>query len=394
MSSVNERRTLETEPLRPVDLNAPPPPLSAKASPFFADRKRRRIVTAVLVGLGLLALSGQWLWSRYTHIYVTDARVAADIITLSSEVSGRVVDLSVLEGDTIARGDKLVVIDRAQTEFELAAIDARIAGTGAQQDQLRAQQDLIRIQIERKKDAAEAEIAAAEAAHKSAEARLKRAQSQYDRIATLAGRQIASTKTLDDAREELTMAQQQKLSAAAGVTAATANLASVEAESAQIDVLERQIKALEAQKSAQAADRESKLLDIRHGLITAEFNGVIDRTFVDAGEYVSMGTRLLMYHDPDAVWIEANVKETEFRSLKIGAPVDIRVDAYPGRTFKGKVTRLGGAATSQFALLPSPNPSGNFTKVQQRLPIRISIDQQDGLLRPGMMVEANIDVVH
>ena len=93
------------------------------------------------------------------------------------------------------------------------------------------------------------------------------------------------------------------------------------------------------------------------------------------------------------VWVDANVKETDFRKLAIGASARITVDAYPNRVFEGDVVRLGEAATSQFALLPSPNPSGNFTKVTQRLPVRISIDQQDGLLRPGMMVEVSIDVV-
>ena len=89
---------------------------------------------------------------------------------------------------------------------------------------------------------------------------------------------------------------------------------------------------------------------------------------------------------------DANVKETDFRRLTAGAPAQITIDAYPDREFRGEVVRIGEAATSQFALLPSPNPSGNFTKVTQRLPVRISIEQQDGLLRPGMMVEVSIDV--
>jgi membrane fusion protein, multidrug efflux system len=92
------------------------------------------------------------------------------------------------------------------------------------------------------------------------------------------------------------------------------------------------------------------------------------------------------------VWVDANVKETDFRKLQLGARASIAVDAYPGRVFVGKVVRLGEAATSQFALLPSPNPSGNFTKVTQRLPVRITVAQDGALLRPGMMVEVEIDV--
>src|SRR5690606_7083911 len=96
---------------------------------------------------------------------------------------------------------------------------------------------------------------------------------------------------------------------------------------------------------------------------------------------------------PDTIWVDANVKETDFGQVKVGAPVSISVDAYPDIEFTGEVVRLGHAATSQFALLPSPNPSGNFTKITQRLPIRVAIEQREDLLRPGMMVELSIDVV-
>ena len=99
-----------------------------------------------------------------------------------------------------------------------------------------------------------------------------------------------------------------------------------------------------------------------------------------------------MYHAPENVWIDANVKETEFSRLRVGSRASITVDAFPGRTFEGEVIGMGGAATSQLALLPSPNPSGNFTKVTQRLPIRVSIDADGVELRPGMMVEIYVDV--
>jgi membrane fusion protein (multidrug efflux system) len=142
-----------------------------------------------------------------------------------------------------------------------------------------------------------------------------------------------------------------------------------------------------------AAQLEQKRIELAKRGIAAAFAGVVDAVFVDPGEYVSPGTRLLIYHDPGRIWVDANVKETDFRRLKLGAPATIRVDAYPGLVLQGRIQRLGQAATSQFALLPSPNPSGNFTKVTQRLPVRIAIEQKDGLLRPGMMVDVGIDVV-
>ena len=206
----------------------------------------------------------------------------------------------------------------------------------------------------------------------------------FDRVKAMSATNIVAAQEFDQAQANLTTAEQEKRLALARIATARANLAVTEAERSQIDVLERQIEMLEAEKSAKLAEADRKRIDIARFVITADFDGVIDSTFVDAGEYVSPGTRLFMYHDPNSVWVDANVKETHFNRVMLGAPARVTVDAYPGRAFTGKVIRLGEAATSQFALLPTPNPSGNFTKITQRLPIRIAVDQQDGLLRPGI----------
>jgi len=101
----------------------------------------------------------------------------------------------------------------------------------------------------------------------------------------------------------------------------------------------------------------------------------------------------VLLHDPKSVWIEVLLKETKLTDVRVGQPVEISVDAYPGRRFAGTVERVGNVATNQFALLPNPNPSGNFTKIAQRVPVRVKVDQpDDNSLRPGMMVEVDIDV--
>ena len=126
--------------------------------------------------------------------------------------------------------------------------------------------------------------------------------------------------------------------------------------------------------------------------IRSPVDGVVDRTFVQVGEYVRPGQRLAIVHDPKHVWIEANIKETQIRKLAVGQPVEVRVDAYPEDVFSGRVRTIGSSTTGSFALLPNPNPSGNFTKITQRLPVRIEIDQTGERLAPGMMVEVHIDV--
>ena len=149
---------------------------------------------------------------------------------------------------------------------------------------------------------------------------------------------------------------------------------------------------LRFQREALALGVERERINLQDRSVQAPMDGVVDKTFANPGEYVNPGQRLLLMHDPNRIWIDANIKETEVRHLKVGNPVKVTVDAYPDRDFAGKLERIGNAATNQFALLPSPNPSGNFTKITQRIPVRIAIEQVDGLLKPGMMVGVSIEI--
>jgi len=123
----------------------------------------------------------------------------------------------------------------------------------------------------------------------------------------------------------------------------------------------------------------------------AGFDGVVAQTFVESGEHLRAGARVLMLHDPTRIWVAANVKETELYRFEEGARVSAVIDAFPGQALAGVVSWIAPAATSQFALLPNANPSGNFTKVTQRVGLRIDLDEVPPRLSPGMMVEVSID---
>ena len=359
------------------------PPLRRRVRPL-------RIGILVLAIAALTVFGGRWLAARWSRVSIDDARIAATLVTVSSEVSGEIQEITVTAGERIAAGELLVSIDPEQAELVVAGTESRIAALGAQIRQLRAQQDMILAQIQSRLAAARAQIDAAEANHTAAEAELRNAQSHFDRIATLASRQIATPQNEEDAQGRLDAARQQE--PAAAIAAARANLDIVQSDAGQIAVIDHQVARIEAEMTGLEAERAQRLIDLRNREVSATFDGMVDATFVDQGEYVTPGTRLLIYHRPDEVWVDANVKETDLRRISIGAPVLISVDAYPGREFRGQVERIGGAATSQFALLPSPNPSGNFTKVTQRVPIRVSVETEGEVLSPGMMVELSIDV--
>ncbi len=371
-------------------------PDAGKPAPAHLPRRGRTRWTRLIVIGGLIAvavwLTAPWLIARFTKVHINDARIAARVVTISSEVAGRVTAIPLLVGDRVKEGDLVAEIDREMSQPQLDAVLSELAATDAQLTELQARKLLLQGQIAARRDGARASIAAAEANHQAARAVLKNARARHERVTRLAEQNITSQQMLDEAQAMLDTAVQQERAAFAAIESARADLAIVEADTAQIDVLDSQIASLQAERTGTEAERRLREIDLAQRTIAARFDGIIDATFVEVGEYVTPGTRIAMYHALDDVWIDANVKETAFGKIRIGSRARITVDAFPGRSFGGEVIGIGGAATSQLALLPSPNPSGNFTKVTQRLPIRLSIDAEDIALRPGMMVEVYVDV--
>lgn len=370
---------------------SPSPESAAVRRAVFGRRTRLTLLALSL--LAIVVAFSFWLADRWKHVYLNDARVAANVIALSSEVAGRVSKVEVIAGDRVKKGDLLLAIDSERARFELREVEAQLVRTDAAQSELRAQQQMIRRQVASRTDAALSQITGAQADERASTADVERARGDYERMKMLFDKGMVAAQRLDDSSTGFTAAQQRRLRAASTIETARANASVVRADEEQIAVLERRIATFAADRAALAAKLSQLQVDLEKREIRAAFDGVIDQTFIDPGEFVSPGTRLLMYHDPASLWVEANVKETEISRVKQGAPANIIVDAYPGREFRGAVVRIGSAATSQFALLPTPNPSGNFTKITQRVPIRVSLKQEDGALRPGMMVEVEIDVV-
>ncbi|PHR20645.1 MAG: secretion protein [Hoeflea sp.] len=383
MDDIKEEAAITEE--ADADKPAPPPP----------GRRRTRWTRLIVIG-ALVAVSvwqaAPWLAARFTHVHINDARITANVVTVSSEVAGRVTAMPVLVGDAVAKGDLVAAIDRAYAQPQLDAVLSRLAAIDAQLAELRARKVLLEKQLSARRDAALAGIAAAEANHEASLAVLTNARTGHERAIRLAEQNITSQQTLDASKAALDTATQQERAAFAAIENARASLAIVEADGEQMKVLESQTASALAGRAGTEADRSLKEIDLAHRTIMAQFDGIVDGTFVDVGEYVTPGTRIAMYHAPDDVWIDANVKETDYDRIHVGSRASITVDAFPGRTFEGEVIGMGGAATSQLALLPSPNPSGNFTKVTQRLPIRVSINAAGTDLRPGMMVEVSVDV--
>ncbi|MGP1679879.1 MAG: HlyD family secretion protein [Burkholderiales bacterium] len=369
-----------------------PKPESAESAERVVRRRGPPLNLIILV-VALLAASifgYRELRERVLFLHEEDARIRADMVTVASRVAGWVTRVAVVEGQAVEAATVLLEIDRRDAELAVQELEAQRAAVTAERARLVAEQALVRGQTEARLQSARAELAAAKVTVSSLEPQRALASSEFGRSRRLFDQKMVSQRQRDLADAQLQRIEREFRIAAANLQGAEARVREAEAERARLAVLAGQLKMLEKREAEIAARVARQRLDLGDRSLKSPLKGVVDRMFVDAGEYVSPGQRLMLLHDPAKVWIEANIKETELRRLEIGQKVQVHVDAYPDEAFEGRVERIGQSATSTFALLPSPNPSGNFTKITQRVPVRIALAQREARLRPGMMVEIKI----
>lgn len=344
------------------------PPKVAKAS------------VAMVVAMSLVALAGAavvlWAWHLWpftSTVEVTEnSYVRGQVTALSSQVSGYVTDVPVRDFQFVKAGQPLVRVDdrvyRQQLEQATAQLDIAKASL-SNVDQTMAQ--------------SVATVAVRKATLDQAKAQLDQAKAAFDRVNSLTGKGIRAETDLDTAVANLKVAE-------ASVAAAEANITLAEA---QVRATEVSRSGLEAQVHAAEAAVDLAQINLGNTVITAPADGQISESSVRKGQYVTQGTQL-MFLVPPARWIVANYKETQTAHMQIGQPVTIQVDGLDGASLRGTVEEMAPAAGSEFSVLKADNASGNFTKVVQRIPVRIRLVDGQPLadrLRPGMSVIAKVD---
>lgn len=356
---------------------------------------RRNLARLAAVGaiVAVVALWGySWVSHRLAHVTEEDARIAADMVAVASRFEGWIAALPAEQGAVVKKGDVLVEIDTRPAKLKLAELVAQVNETRAERQTLAAELKMTEAQTDYRLQAQRHRVEASRAAVQAARARYDFVRSEHARIESLASTRVVSAQALEKAAADFKDASEKRAQTAAELAVAEAQLLEAEAARQQAEVLKRKIEQLEAEEARLNAVQDQQRLEIEDRILKAPIDGVVDKLFVNPGEFVRQGQRLLLVHDPNSVWIDANVRETDVRKFEVGAPVAVSIDAYPDRTFQGRVVHIGSSATSQYALLPTPNPSGNFTKIVQRLPVKIKVEEASHLLRPGMMVEIDIAV--
>ncbi|SFR76943.1 membrane fusion protein, multidrug efflux system [Marinobacter daqiaonensis] len=366
--------------------------LLASASASRSLGRSLSLLIMILLVLAAVIWGGRWLHYRLTHVHVIDARIKADMISVAARVPGRIEAITSEEGARPVPGQVLLSLDASRKEQDLGVLQA--AEQKLQKDVVRKEAELAmaRALDESRETIARRALATAEADVEQRRLALEKARSDLQRLQGMARDNMVSAQQLADVQYRVDNALNGLRRTRAELATAEAAIVEARARSLNQQVLEAELESMQAELTGIRASQRRIELDIEDHEVSSPVHGVVAKIFVETGEVVQAGQNLMLVYRPDRVWVEANIKETSLGRVAAGQPVEIRVDAYPGETFEGRVERVGVAATSEFSLLPSPNPSGNFTKTTQRVPVRILFDAPDGRLHPGLMVEAGIDV--
>jgi membrane fusion protein, multidrug efflux system len=341
---------------------------------FRYDLIWRTLIFLVAVAV-LVIIATRWnRWEGSADWQSTDdAFLQADLTPIASKVAGYVKNLPVQDFDRVHAGEVLAEIVDDDYRAVVAQINAAIVSAGAQVDALKAQRQL-----------QDANVRAAKATAAVTTANIEqnaRDLSRQERLLKSGSSSTEASEKLQTTRAQLAAQLEQ-------------NRAQISAASHQIDVLAAQTAQAEAAVNAQKANLQAAQLNLTYTRILAPQDGVIGQRQIKPGQYVGVGTQITTLTPLPNVWVIANYKETQLTRMRVGQPAEITVDTFPGRKLRGHVLAFSPGAGSQFALLPPDNATGNFTKVVQRIAVKIVIDDTDGLtdvLRPGMSVVARVD---
>ncbi|WP_020676788.1 HlyD family secretion protein [Geopsychrobacter electrodiphilus] len=325
-------------------------------------RRRIGLVLAVLILSGVLTAS--WLWYKSkVELTTDDAFIESHIHLISARVSGQVATIAVADNQKVAAGDLLVVLDPARYQAQVAKAEALLA------------------QARNTTGENQAIIGAQEAAVNQARARLSQAKTDLQRGTALFAHEVIPQERLDQLKTAQRVAQATLEQARQELHAAKAKLGDAGVGGEQAKIAER------------TAELELAKLNLAYTRIFAPVAGYVTRKSVQVGNNIQTGQPLLALVALDNPWIIANYKESQLTHLEPGQRVDFRVDSYPGQIFSGRVDSIMAGTGAAFSLLPPENASGNYVKVVQRVPVKISIDPSSDpqhQLRIGMSVQPTI----
>jgi membrane fusion protein, multidrug efflux system len=368
----SERPDRSLEPERAKEGKRPGDKPAKKASIRDTLRAHPVATACAIVASVLLLVAGVAWWLHARHFETTDdAFVDARIATISSQVAGTIIELAVTDNQEVEAGALLAKIDDRDYRSALAQAVAQVEQATATVNNLGDQIDAQNTRVDQAKHQVD-----------QAQAALTFAQQEDTRAQDLLAKQAGTRQTAQQTSSNLHQSQ-------SSLAAAQANEVAAEK---QVAVLRSQRDTAVGQLDQARAAQTQAETNLARTEITAPFAGRATKIGIAPGNYAQPGQALMMFV-PRTLWVTANFKETQLTHMRPGQPVDISIDAYPGRTFRGHVESLQSGSGSVFSLLPAENATGNYVKIVQRVPVKIAFDQMpDVFIGPGMSVVPTVRV--
>jgi membrane fusion protein (multidrug efflux system) len=349
------------------------------------------VIFGILAVVAVAACLGFWWWKSLDYVSTNDARIKAEIVTISAEIAGRIKDLKRDEGGTVLPGDVMAQLDNREVLIQIQQAQAEV--DRARGRMLQAQREVNLHGEKQKGESVQSEAALRGHRYNLEDARVHSRQTREDwqRAKKLFKRELISSQKLAHAETQLHQAEARVSMLQEKIKEGEASLELIQIRGKEVGVKEADLQVREAEvRKAQA-----NLEDLQHKLklmtIESPVQGVVVKKNAHGGEFVEAGQPIFMVVDSTRYWVEANVEETKIQFVKPGNRVTIRVDSYPSRDFTGKVTEIGGATISEFSLFSPQKLTGVFIKSTQRLPVKIAVENADGLLKVGMQAAVWIE---
>ena len=359
-----------------------------------SKRKRTQKWLIIIFVIGILVGSVygiRWLHYYFTHASTDDASVEGDLISVSSTVSGKIRLFPIHEGEQLKKGQLIVQLREEDYQAQVDVAAGVVQSINASLNEALADELLVKEKTEKDVQRAEAVLSASQARLKEAEANMQLATLDFKRVGKLYKSKTVSASEMDKVQAAYTLAQAGLEKAKEEINENRAKLKVAQANIGEITLKQRRVESLKGKLKEATAELEAAKLKLAHTTVTSPIDGVVAKKISHIGEVIKSGQPVAVIVDLNHIWVEANLEETQVEHVRLGQSVDIEVDAYPDTKFTGKVVNIGAAAASQFALIPENRSAGNFTKVTQRIPIKIEVIDPAEQLRPGMMVVVGID---
>ena len=348
------------------------------------NNKKQKFIMGLLfffLVVGILG-GGYWYYLSTKYVSTDDARISGTIVSVSAKIPGRITEVLVKEGEQVKSGQVVAKIDAREVAAQKVQAQGALAAAKARYEELVAGSRPQEI------GQARAGVDQAKAGVDQARANLDNVAKNYERMQELYHQGAISSSQMDKAQADYTVAREAVRASQEAVNAASEKFGLSVAGNR-----EETISAAAALVKQAEAALEAIMVANEYTSIISPVTGTIALKSVNPGEVVSAGQPLFSIADLSDVWVNARIEETKLAKIKVGEKVEYTIDGYPSRNFEGEVYEIGTAANSVFALIPTENASGNFTKVTQRVPVKISLPKDGDLIfRPGMSAIVKIHV--